>query len=99
MPLSSINEFNWKEKSIIYIGEHSNNTLINSLLPYLPPSFIFGKNKFTYEGNVYDKANYSLIINTKNPLQVINQFHCGYGIAIKISAISNRYSTSQHLLG
>ncbi len=67
MPLSSINEFNWKEKSIIYIGEHSNNTLINSLLPYLPPSFIFGKNKFTYEGNVYDKANYSLIINTKNP--------------------------------
>ncbi len=67
MPLSSLNEFSWKEKSIIYIGKHTNNSLVSTLQPYLPPSFILGNNKFTYEGVVYDQENYSLIINTKNP--------------------------------
>lgn len=67
MPLSNLNEIEWKERSIIYIGKYSNNPLFNAIQPYLPPSFIFGKNKFTYEGQVYDKEKYSLIVNTKNP--------------------------------
>lgn len=67
MPLSSINDFEWRTKSVLYVGEYNNNPVFNAFQPYLPPSFIFGKNKFTYEGKTYNKDNQSLILNTKNP--------------------------------
>ncbi len=67
MPLSSFDATKWKEKSIIYIGEYNNNPVFDLFQPYLPTSFIFGKNQFTYEGLVYDQSKYSILINTQNP--------------------------------
>ena len=70
MPLSSINDIAWKEKSIFYIGEYHNNPVFNLFQPYLPPSFIFGKNKFTFEGKDYSQDKYSVVINTQNPFDI-----------------------------
>lgn len=70
MPLSSLKDISWKEKSIIYIGEFYKNPVFEQFEPYLPPSFVFGKNKFSYEGKNYNKDKYSLILNTQNPFNI-----------------------------
>lgn len=70
MPLSSLKEVKWKEKSIIYIGEYANNKLFEDVQAYLPPAFEFGKNKFSYKGIEYSGDKYSLIINTQNPFSL-----------------------------
>ncbi len=70
MPLSSMNEISWKDRSILFIGEFYRNPVFNEIEPYLPPDFEFGKNKFSYQGKSYDNDKYSLIINTQNPFNI-----------------------------
>ncbi len=70
MPLSSLKDINWEEKSILYIGEFYKNPIFEQVEAYLPPSFEFGKNKFSYQGRTFDKEKYSLILNTQNPFNI-----------------------------
>jgi len=67
MPLASFNEDEWKKRSLIYVGEYNNNPIFDLFHPYLPPSFIFGKDKFSYNGKVYNKDKYSIVVSTQNP--------------------------------